>query len=34
MLFAQVWTVVDGKVTRMCMYSDPAEALKAAGPAE
>jgi ketosteroid isomerase-like protein len=34
MLFAQVWTVLDGKVTGMCMYSDPAEALKAVGPAE
>jgi ketosteroid isomerase-like protein len=31
MLFAQVFTVQDGKETRMEMYSDPAEALKAVG---
>jgi ketosteroid isomerase-like protein len=34
MLFAQVWTVRDGKVTRMEMYSDPTEALKATGLAQ
>jgi ketosteroid isomerase-like protein len=31
MQFAQVWTVRDGKQTRMVMYSDPAEALSAVG---
>jgi ketosteroid isomerase-like protein len=34
MFFAQVWTVRDGKETRMEMYADPAEALKAVGLAE
>jgi ketosteroid isomerase-like protein len=34
MLFAQVWTIRDGKETRMQMYADPAEALKAVGLAE
>jgi ketosteroid isomerase-like protein len=31
---AQIWTFRDGKETRMDMYSDPAEALKAVGLAE
>lgn len=31
MTFAQVWTVEDGKQTRMRMYADPEEALRAAG---
>jgi ketosteroid isomerase-like protein len=31
MTFAQVWTLRDGKQTRMDMYSDPEEALKAVG---
>ncbi len=31
MSFAQVWTVRDGKQTRMDMYSDPEEALQALG---
>jgi ketosteroid isomerase-like protein len=31
MSFAQVWTVLDGKQTRMEMYSDVDEALKAGG---
>ena len=31
MSFAQVWTIRDGKAARMEMYSDPAEALEAAG---
>jgi ketosteroid isomerase-like protein len=31
MYFAQVWTLRDGKVSRMDMYSDRAEALEAAG---
>ena len=31
MTFAQVWTIRDGKQTRMEMYADPAEALEAAG---
>ena len=34
MSFAQVWTLRDGKRTRMEMYSDPAEALAAAGLSE
>jgi ketosteroid isomerase-like protein len=34
MSFAQVWTLSDGKETRMEMYSDPLEALKAVGLAE
>jgi ketosteroid isomerase-like protein len=34
MLFAQVWTVRDGMQTRMEMYADPTEALKAVGLAE
>ena len=34
MHFAQVWTLRDGKQTRMEMYSDPAEALVAVGLAE
>jgi ketosteroid isomerase-like protein len=34
MSFAQVWTVRDGKRTRMEMYADPAEALRAAGLSE
>jgi ketosteroid isomerase-like protein len=32
MSLAQVWTLRDGKQTRMEMYSDPAEALEAAAP--
>ncbi len=31
MVFAQVWTVRDGKEIRMEMYAEPAEALKAVG---
>jgi ketosteroid isomerase-like protein len=31
MSFAQVWTIRDGKETRMEMYADPADALKAVG---
>jgi ketosteroid isomerase-like protein len=31
MLFAQVWTVRDGKEARMEMYSDPNDALEAVG---
>lgn len=31
MYFAQVWTLHDGKQTRMEMYSDPNEALEAVG---
>ena len=31
MSFAQVWTLRDGKESRMEMYSDPNEALKAVG---
>jgi hypothetical protein len=32
MSFAQIWTLrADGKRTRMDMYSEPAEALEAAG---
>ena len=31
MSFAQVWIIRDGKAARMEMYSDPAEALEAAG---
>jgi ketosteroid isomerase-like protein len=31
MFFAQVWTLRDGKEARMDMYSDPDEALEAAG---
>ena len=31
MLFSMVWTVHDGMETRMEMYTDPAEALKAVG---
>jgi ketosteroid isomerase-like protein len=31
MSFAQVWTLRDGKETRMDMYSDPNEALQALG---
>ena len=31
MLFAQVWTIHDGRATRADMYSDPADALKAVG---
>jgi ketosteroid isomerase-like protein len=34
MSFAQVWTVRDGKQTRMDMYSDREEAMKAVGLAE
>jgi ketosteroid isomerase-like protein len=34
MLFAQVYTVRDGMETRMEMYADPDEALKAVGLAE
>jgi ketosteroid isomerase-like protein len=29
--FAQVWTIKDGKQTRMRMYADPDEALRAEG---
>ena len=31
MRFAQLWTLSDGKQTRMRMYADPEEALRAAG---
>jgi ketosteroid isomerase-like protein len=31
MLFAQTWTVRDGQLARMDMYSDPSAALKAVG---
>ena len=31
MSFAQIWTMREGKEARMDMYSDPAEALDAAG---
>jgi len=31
MSFAQVWTIRDGRQARMAMYSDPAEAIAAAG---
>ena len=31
MAFAQTWTIRDGRLTRMDMYSDPSDALKAAG---
>jgi ketosteroid isomerase-like protein len=31
MHFAQVWTLEEGKQTRMEMYSDPSEALRAVG---
>lgn len=31
MRFAQLWTLADGKQTRMRMYADPQEALRAAG---
>ena len=34
MVYAQVFTLRDGKQVRMEMYSDPAEALKAAGVEE
>jgi ketosteroid isomerase-like protein len=34
MRFAQVWTFRDGRATRMEMYADRAEALKAAGLSE
>jgi ketosteroid isomerase-like protein len=34
MSFAMVWTLRDGMQTRMEMYSDPAEALKAVGLTE
>ena len=34
MSFAQIWTLREGKRTRMDMYSDPAEALAAAGLSE
>jgi len=34
MSFAQVWTLRDGKQTRMDMYSDREEALEAAGLSE
>jgi ketosteroid isomerase-like protein len=34
MTFAQVWSLDDGKQTRMEMYSDPNEALKAVGLAD
>ena len=34
MSFAQIWTLREGKRTRMEMYSDPAEALAAAGLSE
>ena len=29
--FAQVWTIKDGKQTRMRMYADPDEALREVG---
>jgi ketosteroid isomerase-like protein len=31
MVFAQTWTVRDGRLTRMDMYSEPSEALEAVG---
>jgi hypothetical protein len=31
MVFAQTWTIRNGLLTRMDMYSDPSEALKAVG---
>ena len=31
MVMAQIWTITDGWCTRMDMYSDPSEALKAVG---
>jgi ketosteroid isomerase-like protein len=31
MVFAQTWTIRDGRLTRMDMYSDPSDALKAVG---
>jgi ketosteroid isomerase-like protein len=31
MVFAQIWTIGDGRLTRADMYSDPSEALKAVG---
>ena len=31
MTFAQTWTIREGRLTRMDMYSDPSEALKAVG---
>ena len=31
MVFAQTWTIRDGRLARMDMYSDPADALEAAG---
>jgi len=31
MTFAQTWTIRDGRLARMDMYSDPSEALKAVG---
>ena len=34
MAFAQTWTIRDGRLTRMDMYSDPSEAIKAAGLGE
>jgi ketosteroid isomerase-like protein len=34
MLLAQVWTMRDGKQSRMEMYSDPADALNAVGLSE
>jgi ketosteroid isomerase-like protein len=34
MVMAMVWTVRNGKATRMDMYSDPGEALRAAGLAD
>jgi ketosteroid isomerase-like protein len=34
MSFAQVWTIRDGRQSRMDMYSDPSEALKAVGLAD
>jgi ketosteroid isomerase-like protein len=34
MVFAQTWTIRHGRLTRMDMYSDPSEALKALGQEE
>jgi ketosteroid isomerase-like protein len=34
MAFGQVWTIRDGKSTRMEMYADPVEALEAMGLSE
>jgi ketosteroid isomerase-like protein len=31
MVFAQVWSIRDGRYVRMRMYADPAEALEAVG---